>query len=206
MYRNPQLPSLARRLGISLSIGLVFATVGAIVEATIEARSLISMDAFDDLLIGFLTAGVIFAYEQRRYRTTMEKIQMISAMNHHVRNALQVISYSPYTDQEKQIKVIAESVSRIEWALREILPGEAGPANTAAPEPGDRPATASSHLDIDHPPFTLQQSHFSFAQVAPLTGLQCFQPQITQRDANQPQRGMSNSSGHPAHLAIATFR
>jgi hypothetical protein len=147
MYRNPQLPSLARRLGISLSIGLVFATIGATVEAAIEARSLLSMASFDDLLIGFLTAGVIFGYEQRRFHTTMEKIQMISAMNHHVRNALQAISYSPYAEQEKQIKLIAESVSRIEWALREILPGEATPAETAPSEPGHHPATASSRLD-----------------------------------------------------------
>jgi hypothetical protein len=44
-------------------------------------------------------------------------------MNHHVRNALQTIAYSPYTEQEKQIRMIAESVSRIEWALREVLPG-----------------------------------------------------------------------------------
>lgn len=147
MYRNPQLPSLARRLAISLSIGLVFAAIGATVEAAIEARSLLSMASFDDLLIGFLTAGVIFAYEQRRFHTTMEKIQMISAMNHHVRNALQAISYSPYAEQEKQIKLIAESVSRIEWALREILPGEAAPADTAPSEPEHRPATASSRLD-----------------------------------------------------------
>lgn len=147
MYRNPQLPSLARRLGISLSIGLVFAMIGAGVEAEVGAHSLLSMDSFDDLLIGFLTAGVIFAYEQRRYRTTMEKIQMISAMNHHVRNALQAISYSPYAEHEKQMKLIAESVSRIEWALREILPGEAVPTDGAPSQPGHRPATASSRLD-----------------------------------------------------------
>jgi hypothetical protein len=147
MYRNPQLPSLARRLGISLSIGLVFAMIGASVEAEVGAHSLLSMDSFDDLLIGFLTAGVIFAYEQRRYRTTMEKIQMISAMNHHVRNALQAISYSPYAEHEKQMKLIAESVSRIEWALREILPGEIPPGDSSQSEPGHRPATASPRLD-----------------------------------------------------------
>jgi hypothetical protein len=147
MYRNPQLSSLSRRLGISLSIGLVFATIGAAVEATIGAHSLGSIDSFDDLLIGFLTAGVIFAYEQRRYRATMEKIQMISAMNHHVRNALQTISYSPYAEQEKQIKLIAESVSRIEWALREILPGETAPEANTQPKLRHHPATPSSRLD-----------------------------------------------------------
>jgi len=45
-------------------------------------------------------------------------------MNHHVRNALQTISYVPYTEQAKQILLIQQSVNRIQWALNEILPGE----------------------------------------------------------------------------------
>ena len=144
MYRNPQLPSLTRRIGISLSIGLIIALIGAGVELAIGHQHFLSIDSIDDLLIGVLAAGVIFAYEQHRYRATMDKIQMISAMNHHVRNALQAISYAPYTEQEKQIKLIAESVSRIEWALREILPGETAPAGTPQAEPASRPVTANS--------------------------------------------------------------
>jgi hypothetical protein len=58
-------------------------------------------------------------------------------MNHHVRNALQTISYSPYTEQEKQIRMIAESVSRIEWALREVLPGDASTSSSVAPRPAN---------------------------------------------------------------------
>ncbi|MFI5104607.1 MAG: hypothetical protein ACHP79_06760, partial [Terriglobales bacterium] len=71
----------------------------------------------------------VFTYEQRQYRATMEKIRVIAGMNHHVRNALQAISYAPYTEQAKQIKMISESVSRIEWALREVLPGESEPVD-----------------------------------------------------------------------------
>jgi hypothetical protein len=123
MYRNPQLPSLTRRIGISLTIGLVIALIGGVVEAAIGKHALLSFETIDDVIIGVLTALVIFVYEQRRYRVIMEKIHTISAMNHHVRNALQTIAYSPYTEQEKQIRMIAESVSRIEWALREVLPG-----------------------------------------------------------------------------------
>jgi len=125
MYRNPQLPSFARRIGISLTIGVVIALIGGAVESAIGNHALLSLESLDDVIIGVLTAVVIFVYEQRRYRVIMDKIATISAMNHHVRNALQTISYSPYTEQEKQIKMIAESVSRIEWALREVLPGEA---------------------------------------------------------------------------------
>jgi hypothetical protein len=124
MYRNPQLPSFTRRIGISVTIGVVIALIGGAVESAIGKHGLLSLESLDDVIIGVLTAVVIFVYEQHRYRVIMEKIATISAMNHHVRNALQTISYSPYTEQEKQIRMIAESVSRIEWALREVLPGE----------------------------------------------------------------------------------
>lgn len=142
MYPNPKLPSLSRRIGISLLIGLLISLIGGAVQATIGEHFVLSLDYIDDLIIGILAALVIFVYEQRRYRATMNKIEVISAMNHHVRNALQTISYAPYTEQENQIRMIAESVSRIEWALREILPGQAtgslqsGPTRpTVAAEP-----------------------------------------------------------------------
>ncbi len=130
MYRNPKLPSLKRRIGISLTIGVVIALIGGAVQVAIGNHALLSVESVDDLIIGVLTAMVIFVYEQRRYRVIMEKIHTISAMNHHVRNALQTISYSPYTEQEKQIRMIAESVSRIEWALREVLPGDTSTSNS----------------------------------------------------------------------------
>lgn len=147
MYRNPQLPSLTRRIGISLIIGLTIALIGTCVEVAIGHQALLSLDSIDDVIIGVLAAGIVFAYEQHRYRATMDKIRMISAMNHHVRNALQAISYAPYTEQEKQIKLIAESVSRIDWALREILPGETDPSATPQPEPTSHPASATTRSD-----------------------------------------------------------
>jgi hypothetical protein len=67
---------------------------------------------------------VVFVYEQRRHKAILNKVRVIAAMNHHVRNALQTIAYSPYTRQEEQIRLIGDSVNRIQWALREILPAE----------------------------------------------------------------------------------
>ena len=144
MYRNPQLPSFTRRIGISLTIGLIIALIGGAVEVAIGKHALLSLESIDDVIIGVLTAAVIFVYEQHRYRVIMDKIATISAMNHHVRNALQTISYSPYTEQEKQIKMIAESVSRIEWALREVLPGDASISSSVAPRPANSEMAADS--------------------------------------------------------------
>ena len=48
----------------------------------------------------------------------------IELMNHHVRNALQTIVSSAYAHRHaRQLEGIRTSVKRIEWALREILPG-----------------------------------------------------------------------------------
>lgn len=144
MYRSPQLPSLTRRIGISLLVGLIIAIIGGLVQALIGNHPLVSIESVDDFIIGILAGLVIFVYEQRRYYATMNKMQMISAMNHHVRNALQTISYAPYTEQEKQIRMIAESVGRIEWALREILPGEAAPDGSSQSSSSRTTASANS--------------------------------------------------------------
>jgi NhaP-type Na+/H+ or K+/H+ antiporter len=141
MYSNPQVPSLARRIGVSLLIGLAIALTGSILESLIDRHQFLSLESVDDILVGVLAAGIVFAYEQRRYRAILDKVLVIAAMNHHVRNALQAISYVPYAQQEKQIKMIQDSVKRIEWALREILPGEAENGESAATPHANTPET-----------------------------------------------------------------
>ncbi len=131
MYRNPPVPSLGRRIGISVCLGVIIAVIGSTLEAILDKHAIIVFESLDDIVIGILAALLVFYYEQRRYRAMMEKIRIIAAMNHHVRNALQAISYSPYTEQEKQLKLVSESVNRIEWALREILPGQSEEALNA---------------------------------------------------------------------------
>ena len=52
----------------------------------------------------------------------MLRMQVISEMNHHIRNALGAISLTTDSIQNQQcVRVISESVDRIEWTLREIL-------------------------------------------------------------------------------------
>ena len=136
MYRNPKIPTLARRFGLSAVIGLTIACVGAGLESVLDHHPFASHESLDDIIVGVLVALVVFAYERRRYLGVVNKLRMISAMNHHVRNALQAISYAPYTEQEQQIKVIRESVARIQWALCEVLPGETNEEQPLAPVPG----------------------------------------------------------------------
>ena len=77
----------------------------------------------DDLLAGLVIGSITFLLERRREQYLAERLQMIALMNHHVRNALQAIKFAQHT--ENDVRVIDDSVARIEWALREVLSGKA---------------------------------------------------------------------------------
>lgn len=77
-------------------------------------------DVVSAIVIGLL----IILYENRRRRRMQERLEIIEQMNHHVRNALQLISLSPHAHQrEEHLAMIQQAVDRIDWALREVLPG-----------------------------------------------------------------------------------
>src|SRR5262249_49028992 len=137
--RAPKLPSLFRRVGLSFMLGFALFVLGALLQRLLGTGNVTGVSLLQDLVLGMVAGLVVFAYEQRQHRAMLEKIAVISAMNHHVRNALQAISYAPYTEQAKQIQLIEQSVNRIAWALREVLPGEMDDAlNSAEPGgPGD---------------------------------------------------------------------
>jgi signal transduction histidine kinase len=124
MSRSVQAPSLLRRVGLSFLLGFSLFVLGALLQGLFHQRGITGISIYmDDLVLGVLAGLVVFAYEQRRSRDMRQKVAVIAAMNHHVRNALQAISYVPYAEQAKQIQVIQQSVNRIQWALQEILPG-----------------------------------------------------------------------------------
>jgi hypothetical protein len=65
-----------------------------------------------------------FDRERERRKNMAERLKMIGELNHHVRNALQSIQLSAYSTQDQEIIAsVGDSVQRIEWALREIVPG-----------------------------------------------------------------------------------
>jgi signal transduction histidine kinase len=76
------------------------------------------------LLIGWLASALVRIITERR-QVTVARLEVIAEMNHHIRNALTAISLSASTiPNEQSVRVIRESVDRIEWTLREILPRE----------------------------------------------------------------------------------
>lgn len=73
------------------------------------------------VIVALLTVRLMHAANQRR-EAALLRMQVISEMNHHIRNALAAICLTAEsTDNQQCVRVISESVDRIEWALREIL-------------------------------------------------------------------------------------
>lgn len=73
------------------------------------------------IVVALLTAKLVQVEGQRR-EAALLRMQVISEMNHHVRSALSAITLTIDSIQnERCIRVIYESVERIEWTLREIL-------------------------------------------------------------------------------------
>jgi hypothetical protein len=111
-----------------LSVLLAFSSfgLGATIDAIARHTGDTGWSLWADDFVGALVLGlVIFLYERRRESELVEKLKVIELMNHHVRNALQPIMYLPYSqDQQLQLNTIRDAVHRIDWALREILPGE----------------------------------------------------------------------------------
>jgi glycopeptide antibiotics resistance protein len=126
MVVNIVLPSMYRRAGRSFLLGFCTFVLGVLLELMFQKFSVTGFAALiDNVLIGIAAGLVVFAYEQQRYRDLTRKLAMMASMNHHVRNALQAILYSPYTlEQAEQVKVIQDSVNRIQWALNEVLAGD----------------------------------------------------------------------------------
>jgi hypothetical protein len=78
----------------------------------------------DDFCGGMIAGLLIYRYERGRSKYLNERLRTIELMNHHVRNALNIIVASVYVHgQDQQLGEIRTSVTRIEWALREILTG-----------------------------------------------------------------------------------
>jgi len=113
---------------VAAGAGTAVALVDYLLGLWMAARGLhAEVTLVDEILLGVFTCSLVFVIEsshQRDRERMSEKLKTIELMNHHVRNALQTIVGSAYAHgHARQLDEIRSSVKRIEWALREILPG-----------------------------------------------------------------------------------
>jgi hypothetical protein len=90
-----------------------------------EGSTRMTVDISDGLA-GLIAGGLflrILHYGRERRDNVRRKLEAIAEMNHHIRNALQVISLSTHVNGNRaEVATIDDAVNRIQWALREILP------------------------------------------------------------------------------------
>jgi len=135
-------------IAAAILVGAVVFVVGHFSDLLMQAGHP-RLAMLDDLLFAVLTVAGVVVYDQWRRRQIRDKLKVVSEMNHHVRNQLQIIQYSAYaTGDHEHFNRMQESVARIDWALREILgkPAE----NGSAPQPSQ--STPSVPLPRSRPP------------------------------------------------------
>ena len=81
----------------------------------------------DDFLLAIVVAALVFFLQwqhERELQRQKQCAEVIGLMNHHIRNALQIIVSRSILDghTKDEIKEINAAVDRIDHALREILP------------------------------------------------------------------------------------
>ena len=80
-----------------------------------------------ELLFGLVFAWLATKFVGRVYRNRKARraqLNFILARNHQIRGAVEGITPLAHPSKTQQsIRVIREEVDRIEWALKEILPG-----------------------------------------------------------------------------------
>jgi 4-amino-4-deoxy-L-arabinose transferase-like glycosyltransferase len=110
----------------SMALGLGFFFLGSLSDLWLQRHAASSSIALvDDALVGIGAGLLVLLYERRQRRNMIKRLEVIRLMNHHVRNSLQVISFAASAPQQQELAdKVQEAVGRIEWALREVLPGQ----------------------------------------------------------------------------------
>jgi hypothetical protein len=148
----------ARRSGLlAVAIASVAFTLGMLQDVFLvtEGFSRWSLIILSNMLTGSIAGLLFYQYarnERNRRELVRQRMQTIVELNHHIRNALQVIKFWGAQHQncsldDAQVQLMKDSVDRIEWALREVLPRypesaasarfvvhEHSPADTGSPE------------------------------------------------------------------------
>ena len=113
-------------LRVSLGVGLISLLATEFMHSLLvpylgRRWERLSAEGVSGALVAVLTFKLMQIANHRRAAALL-RMQVISEMNHHIRDALAVISLSLESLENRQcIGVISQSVDHIEWALREIL-------------------------------------------------------------------------------------
>jgi len=119
----------SRQWGKALFALVLVTAIGFLLDRGLFAEGVPRWEVvlLSDLVTGALAAALVLVLSERaaqRERLVNARLQVIAEMNHHIRNALQVIQFHSAANpaNEAAARQVKESIERIQWALREILP------------------------------------------------------------------------------------
>ena len=113
---------------LAMGVGVIVLLTATALDYFLQQRSKSFLSNIDaSAITAALVAGLLFYrmlwYERQRRKAIRQRVETIAEMNHHVRNAIQTIMLSAHVPHDKNVvTVIDDSVQRIDWALKEILP------------------------------------------------------------------------------------
>ena len=134
-----QVPSTPwTRSFVVASVALLFALLADLLLAK-DGVSRLDLMIGGDVLAALAFGAVHYAFsrkeaQKRLYLDRQEreraaamdaKMRIVADMNHHIRNALQTIVYLESLHPSDHHDMFKDAVQRIEWALTEVLPGQA---------------------------------------------------------------------------------
>ena len=113
---------------LPLAFGAIVLLTATGLDFLLQQRSQSFFSNIDaSAVVAALVATLLFYrmlwYERQRRKAIRHRLEIIGEMNHHVRNAIHTIVLSAHFSQnEEAVTAIRESVQRVDWALKEILP------------------------------------------------------------------------------------
>jgi hypothetical protein len=114
-------------LAVAFSVGAFICIVSAVTNALLlstghpAAMLLVQCDAAAGI-VSILLTWKLLRWSRERNELLRERDRMILALNHEVRNAIQVISLADYHERGQESSEVKLSIDRIERALDEYVP------------------------------------------------------------------------------------
>ncbi len=163
--QGPKLDSIwVRHSGLFIALIVVFVfTLGMLQDTFLvhEGFSRWSLITLSNVVNGGIAGALFYQLvknERIRHQLVRERMHTIAELNHHIRNALQVIKFWGAQHQncqldDMQLQLMKDSVDRIEWALRELLPTYPGATEEqGSTGPNGPPATAAgANIQAERP-------------------------------------------------------
>lgn len=151
-----------RRSGLLTAvIGIVVFAVNLLQDVFLSAEGFSKWGTvvLSDVITGAIAGALFYQFaknEKNRRELIRERMRTVAELNHHIRNALQVIKFWGAQHQncaldEMQIRLMKDSVERIEWALREVLPKYPTPPGAVLPHSEEQVTSLSSEVTAAWP-------------------------------------------------------